>query len=219
MATKEIELKKYDIAEPSQMANMASVLKAHIVKHQLFTNIQNKNYVHADGWGFAGGLMGTFPRVVEVKDLSKAGEVKWQAEVEIVNMKNNEVIGRGFAICSNKEAKKKTFDEYAILSQAQTRAIGKAYRNLIGWVMKLGGMESTPSEEMPAQAPVKPFEAGKGKVSAKALFDQAKKRVEGMTDVSEVIALDESVQKSKLPADFKKKFKELANKRVDALSK
>ena len=58
-----------------------------------------------------------------------------------------------------------------------------------------------------------------GKVSSKALFDQAKKRVEGMTDVAEVIALDESVQASKLPADFKKKFKELANKRVDALQK
>ena len=31
---------------------------------------------------------------------------------------------------------------------AQTRAIGKAYRNVIGWVMKLAGYEATPSEEM-----------------------------------------------------------------------
>ena len=31
---------------------------------------------------------------------------------------------------------------------AQTRAIGKAYRNLIGWVMKMAGYEATPKEEM-----------------------------------------------------------------------
>ena len=39
-------------------------------------------------------------------------------------------------------------DEYAILSMAQTRAIGKAFRNLIGWVIKMAGYESTPAEEM-----------------------------------------------------------------------
>jgi hypothetical protein len=30
----------------------------------------------------------------------------------------------------------------------QTRAIGKAYRNVIGWVMKTAGHEVTPAEEM-----------------------------------------------------------------------
>ena len=33
---------------------------------------------------------------------------------------------------------------------AQTRAIGKAYRNIIGWVMKMAGYEGTPGEEMKA---------------------------------------------------------------------
>ena len=31
---------------------------------------------------------------------------------------------------------------------AQTRAIGKAYRNIIGWVIKLSGYEPTPAEEV-----------------------------------------------------------------------
>jgi hypothetical protein len=68
----------------------------------------------------------------------------------IINLKTGEIISRGFAVCSNKEGKKKSFDEYAVLSMAQTRAIGKAYRNVIGWTMKLAGYETTPAEEMPA---------------------------------------------------------------------
>jgi hypothetical protein len=130
------------------MVKMAGVLKSHIMKQNLYTQIANKNYAHVEGWQFAGGLMGLFPIVTEVKDLSSKDETKWQATVEIQNVKDGKIMARGFAICSNKENKKRSFDEYAILSMAQTRAIGKAYRNLIGWVMKLAGYEGTPSEEM-----------------------------------------------------------------------
>src|SRR6185369_14512327 len=43
---------------------------------------------------------------------------------------------------------KRRFDEYAIASMAQTRAIGKGFRNLLGWLMKAAGVEATPAEEM-----------------------------------------------------------------------
>ncbi len=145
--SKEITLKSYEAGKPQDMSNMAIVLKSHVVKHKLYTEIVGKNYVHVDGWAFAGGLMGLFPKVTKVENLSSGNEIKWKADVEIINNKG-EVLGSGFAICSNKENKKKSFDEYAILSMAQTRAIGKAYRNLVGWVMKLAGYESTPKEEM-----------------------------------------------------------------------
>ncbi len=131
------------------MVQMSSVLKSHIVGHKLFTNIKGKNYAHVEGWQFGGGMLGLFPRVVSVKDLSEGKpEVKWMAEVEIFNLKTGIIVSRGFAVCSSKEATKKSFDEYAVLSMAQTRAIGKAFRNSIGWVMKLAGYEATPSEEM-----------------------------------------------------------------------
>ncbi len=98
-----------------------------------------------EGWQFAGGLMGLFPKVVKVENL---GPGKWLAQVDIINRKDGSVAGSGFALCSKEENKKANFDEYAILSMAQTRAIGKAYRNLIGWMMKLAGYESTPAEEI-----------------------------------------------------------------------
>lgn len=151
----ESKIKLYKLDKPEQMATMAGVLKKHVTKHNLYTPIRDKNYVHVEGWQFAGGIMGLYPRVVAVKDLSTKDEIKWQAEVEIVHTGDDKVVSRGFAICSKKESKKASFDEYAVLSMAQTRAIGKAYRNLVGWVMKLAGYESTPSEEMtnPGEAP------------------------------------------------------------------
>lgn len=146
----EIAVKKaYDIASPLQMQTMAKLLKAHIVHNKLYTEISGKNYAHVEGWQFAGGMLGLLPLIVAVTDLSHNDEVKWQAECTIVSIKDpTRILGRGFAVCSNKEGRKKSFDEYAIMSMAQTRAIGKAYRNQLGWVMKLAGYESTPAEEM-----------------------------------------------------------------------
>ena len=145
---KEIAIRRWNLESTTQLSGMALVLKTHIVKNKLFTEISGKNYVHVEGWQFAGGLLGMIPEVVSIKDLSNDKEVKWLVEVQIIKMSSGKMMSRGFAICSNKEAKKRSFDEYAVLSMAQTRAIGKAYRNLLGWVMKLAGYEGTPSEEM-----------------------------------------------------------------------
>ena len=143
------------------MADMANVLKAHVIKHKLYTPIAGKNYAHVEGWMFAGGMLGLFAKVVGVKDLSSGANVKWMAEVEIARLKDDKIIGRGFALCSNKESKRRNADEYVICSMAQTRAIGKAYRNIIGWVMKLAGYSGTPAEEMTkvGETPPEPVEA------------------------------------------------------------
>jgi len=148
--TREVAIKKgtYDITTPSQMSSMAVVLKKYIIAQKLSTNIMGHDYAHVEGWQFAGGLLGTFPRITKVTNLSTGTEKKWMAEADLIRMKDNVVVGYGVAICSNLEVKKKSFDEYAVLSMAQTRAIGKAYRNLIGYVMKLAGFEATPKEDM-----------------------------------------------------------------------
>lgn len=134
----------YDIEKPGQVMQMAKVLKEYIIKNNLSVRIVDKDYVMVEGWQFAGGTMGLFPRVAEVQNV---GAGKWTAKVEIVN-KDGRIISTGYALCSKEEMKKRSFDEYAILSMAQTRAIGKAYRNLIGWVVKAAGYEATPAEEM-----------------------------------------------------------------------
>lgn len=60
----------------------------------------------------------------------------------------DKLISTGDAFCSNMEQKKLEFDEYAVLSMAQTRSVGKAYRLRLGFVFKLSGYSPTPAEEM-----------------------------------------------------------------------
>jgi hypothetical protein len=73
---------------------------------------------------------------------------KYKCTVEVRSLATDRVVNFGSAICSTEESIKAHFDEYAIVSMAQTRAIGKAFRNLLGFVMKAAGFETTPAEEV-----------------------------------------------------------------------
>lgn len=147
IATKQEQI---ELTSPNQILDFATQLKSMIVQNNLFTNIKGKNYVNVEGWQIAGAFTGTFPVVEKVEELpAKPGEFKYRAEV---SLRDNEgkMVGYGVAICSNREAGKKNFDEYAVASMAQTRAVGKAYRMKIGWLLKVAGYETTPAEEMDA---------------------------------------------------------------------
>lgn len=142
-----LQVKSYNMQDPKAMVTMAKVLKNHIAKHNLYTMIRGKAYVEVEGWQFAGGMMGIVPKVREVQDLGDGDKkYKWMATVDLIHIKTGEVVATGVAVCSNKESKKTSFDDYAVLSMAQTRAIGKAYRTCIAWVMKVAGYEATEAE-------------------------------------------------------------------------
>lgn len=142
--------KQVELTSPSQILEFATSLKSMIVQNKLYTNIKGKNYVNVEGWQIAGAFTGTFPVVEKVEELpAKPGEYKYRAEVSLRNKEGN-MVGYGVAICSNREAGKKNFDEYAVASMAQTRAVGKAFRMKIGWLLKVAGYETTPAEEMDA---------------------------------------------------------------------
>lgn len=149
-------MKTYDLAKPVEAVQMATVLKNIVVKQNLYSNIKGKNYAHVEGWQLAGLLTGLEVIIdEEPRNISDGkGEIKYSASAKL--FKGDAVVGKGYAICSSKELTKKSFDEYAIYSMAQTRAIGKAYRNKIGFIMKLAGFQATPSEEMHKAGEVPP---------------------------------------------------------------
>lgn len=171
MSKSELALQKVSINSPQALAKFATVLKKFIVDRNLYVTIKGKNYVQVEGWEFAGASIGVFPLVKETENLSAGNELKFRARVELVVLASGKVMGAGEAICSNKEHGKGSYDEYAIFSMAQTRAIGKAYRNAFAWLMKMAGYEPTPAEEAfeaPAEPEVvDPIEDVKKRVSAK----------------------------------------------------
>ena len=139
---------KYDLANPSKTLELAAGLQRFVKEQGLTVNIKGKSYPMVESWQWAGAQLGLYPQLNYVSNLSQDGEVKYMAEVNICQWGTNEPISKGVAICSNKEANKRQWDEYAILSMAQTRATGKAFRNLLSWLMKAAGFEATPAEEM-----------------------------------------------------------------------
>lgn len=73
---------------------------------------------------------------------------EYSCKTIIKRIGTNELVSQGVAFCSNLEKLKATFEQYAVASMAQTRSIGKAYRNLLGFIMKSAGYQDTPAEEM-----------------------------------------------------------------------
>ena len=142
------EITTFDLGKPAQAIEVASILQRFVKEKNLTANIKGKNYPLVEAWAFAGSQLGLYPVVTFVQDLSNEHQVKWMAEVEIYRYSDNMRMSKGIAICSNKEANKRQWDEYAICSMAQTRVTGKAFRNLLSWIMKAAGFEATPADEM-----------------------------------------------------------------------
>ena len=150
----QLEKPSYSIINKDSMLQLATELSKLIKEKGLSSNIQGKQFVNVEGWQFCGASLGLMPIITETTDLTRRGtepgqvEIKYMAKCEVRNITSGQLVATGVALCSNFERSKKGFDEYAILSMAQTRAIGKAYRNLLAWLMKAAGFEATPAEEM-----------------------------------------------------------------------
>jgi|SRR3990167_2343761 len=145
-----IPQREVSLTSPQAVQKFANQLKEFIVANKLYSEIQGKNYAHVEGWQFAGMATGQYPRVTKLDDLShlQDGLYKYRAEVELVHIKSGKITGYGIAICSTTEDNFKDKPEYVIASMAQTRAIGKAFRNQLAFVMKLAGYEPVPVEEI-----------------------------------------------------------------------
>jgi hypothetical protein len=142
------KVESYDISRSDETLHLATDLAKFIKDNKLSTTVQGKEFVNVEGWQYAGSRLGIVPIVDHVINVSSEQEIKYQAKVTLFDMRSGHTVGAGFAICSNKEQGKKFYQEFAIMSMAQTRAIGKAYRNILAWIIRAAGYEPTPAEEM-----------------------------------------------------------------------
>lgn len=144
----------YDLGRPTQSLGLATDLAKFIKENNLCSKIQNKDFVQVEGWAYAGSRLGIVPMVEYLTDMSTSEEIKYECRVSLYDLHRDKTVGVGIARCSNKEPGKKFFADYAVGSMCQTRAIGKAYRNLLGWIIKAAGYEPTTAEEMDFAKPV-----------------------------------------------------------------
>lgn len=129
---------------------VASSLKNVIETQGLAVIIKNKKgqeneYVTAEGWEVLGTMLGCTPYVEEVIELPKDGpKFMYQATVSI--RQGDAILSKASAIAERNNMQK---DRPSVYSMAQTRALGKAYRMALSWIIKMAGYEPTPAEEMP----------------------------------------------------------------------
>jgi hypothetical protein len=146
--SKKTKVESLDISRSDETLDLAKDLAKFIKDNKLSTTVQGKEFVNVEGWQYAGSRLGIVPIVEHVINVGSAEELKYQAKVTLFDLRHGATVGAGFAVCSNKESGKKFYQEFAIMSMAQTRAIGKAYRNILAWIIRAAGYEPTPAEEM-----------------------------------------------------------------------
>ncbi len=129
---------------------LANDLKRFVNEKKLFHNIQGKQYVNVEGWQYAGIRLGYLPICEKPERLESEDktEIKYSCFVELFCVQTKQKVGSGYAVCSNREPGKRSYQEFAVCSMAQTRAVGKAYRNMLAWIIRAAGYEPTPLEEM-----------------------------------------------------------------------
>lgn len=140
-------------------SRLATALAKLINDRELYTVIQKKKYVHLDGWQVAGAMLG----VTAIVTVTERIEDGWKARAEARTF-DGQVIGAADSICTRTEKRGpwKSAEDYAICAMAQTRAMSRALRGPLGFIVKLAGYESTTAEDAvaidaaPAPAKAKP---------------------------------------------------------------
>lgn len=150
----------FDTTDPhealSKAADIAGALQGVLTKAKLTVKIGGnaRPYVLAEGWTCLGSLVGVFPRTVWTRKLDDG----WEARVEAVTLAGA-VVGSAESQCTRSEKLWAGRDEYALRSMAQTRAMSKALRMPLGFIVVLAGFEATPPDEMPRDMVDQPAQA------------------------------------------------------------
>lgn len=118
-------------------------LKVFLIKYPYIWKKDGKSYVPIEGWQFAAALMGYSTRVVSVNEIENG----YMSMAEVIDQ-DGKVVGSGFGLVTKDEAKWTNSQKYELASFSQTRAVSRALRNCISWVIKAAGYKTTPAEEM-----------------------------------------------------------------------
>lgn len=116
----------------------------------------DKEYVMVEGWEVLGTFLGIVPVTTIIDEIkNKHGiVVGYRARATLYQnpiIENDQIVGGTVIARAEAEADKSGFqkERFSISSMAQTRALGKAYRMGLSWIMKMAGFEGTFAEDMP----------------------------------------------------------------------
>lgn len=124
---------------------VATVLADVIKQRHLSARIGNRDHIQIEGWTLLGSMLGVFGEVEWTRPVDRG----WEARA-VARTMAGATVGSAEAMCTRAERTWSNRDEYAIRSMAQTRALSKALRLPLGFIVELAGFAATPAEEMDA---------------------------------------------------------------------
>ena len=129
---------------------VAASLKNVIQSQDLAVKIGQSEYVTAEGWEVLGTMLGCTPYVEEVVEIPTEHKAKFMYKATVSIRQGDTILSRASAMAERNNMQK---DRPSVYSMAQTRALGKAYRMALSWIVKMADYEPTPAEEMPRFKP------------------------------------------------------------------
>lgn len=125
---------------------VAASLKRVIQSQDLAVKIGQSEYVTAEGWEVLGTMLGCTPYVEDVVEIPVDHKHKFMYKATVSIRQGDTILSRASAMAERNNMQK---DRPSVYSMAQTRALGKAYRMALSWIVKMADYEPTPAEEMP----------------------------------------------------------------------
>ena len=125
---------------------VAASLKNVIQSQDLAVKIGPSEYVTAEGWEVLGTMLGCTPFVESVEEIPTDHKHKFMYKATVSIRQGDTILSRASAMAERNNMQK---DRPSVYSMAQTRALGKAYRMALSWIVKMADYEPTPAEEMP----------------------------------------------------------------------
>ncbi len=144
-----------------QAQERAGALMRVVREHKLAVQMKGQQYLRLPAWQLLGAFYGLSAAVVSIEESrDETGRLQSvTAWAEAVWQRTGRVVSRAAGRCDRSERlvrsdgteyrRWENADDFAIISMAQTRAIARALRHVLGFVPELAGFESTPAEEMP----------------------------------------------------------------------
>ena len=129
---------------------VAASLKNVIQSQDLAVKIGPSEYVTAEGWEVLGTMLGCTPYVESVEEIPTDHKHKFMYKATVSIRQGDTILSRASAMAERNNMQK---DRPSVYSMAQTRALGKAYRMALSWIVKMADYEPTPAEEMPRFKP------------------------------------------------------------------
>lgn len=124
---------------------VADALRDRLDGAGMVMTIGGNEHVLIDGWQTLGSMLGVSAHVVWSRPLDDGHG--WEARAEARTL-DGRVVGSAEAMVTRAERNWKRAEDYALRSMAQTRAMSKALRGPLGFVITLAGKSATPAEEV-----------------------------------------------------------------------